>query len=577
MFILVVDKKEKRCSKLINAIREKWRIEVRGDPGIDGGVSAVGTYSDRLRGGKIFWWPGTRIEEIWASLGGNKGHVQIIQILDEESRAWVSGTGEGRVEIATDADDSELERALEDWLPSRPAPPQLPTLDDLRTHDVRVFRMVRNLGPNAVDTVRELVFQLFPEAVGQVELRWLGEGYSTSQLFRIAFSSEEHVRHDRVLKLTPASQRQKCLDELANYPVVASEHERKYGDLVPLVYRNQSGACTPNGEPGLAAFGEWVALGYDFFGGEDEEFCDLAEAYLLPHQTRLANLRRCDADPAQRVLECCLNPVRSRWYMKGTIENLALWSADDKERTAAPYRMPPYGFRSAEKRAFSKMLHNLERYGDCLLMTTWEQQFRVVERLIWDGFESSCDLVRTPVPVLLSQTHGDMNGGNLRCNVDQERGFLIDLACYRSSNHTLQDFARLEVEVKLVLMDTGPDCNPHHDLGPNGFGAWVYIENTLSRDNWRGELEVAMDASQCAKRALKLISFIRRQAWETQQALGARCAESQMDFGRFLPAYRVALLYETIRAIGWSSLPIPKRVLAVHSAATLLEMLERAT
>ncbi len=566
MFILVLDENEERRAKLTKVIRERWRFPVVGNPGLDVGT-VVSRRLDRLPGGKVLWRSPCRVDELWEAFGDFRSEIELVRIEEDQSRLYARLA---QVVIPPSADEDEIEHELTDRFGDPPEPPAVPTLDELAASDLRLHRLVKNLGHDGTTIIQELVFQIFPEARGPISLKWVGEGYSSSVLLQLAFSDQRGHKRYRVLKLTPASERPKCVAELNNYPKTDLDQAKMSGTLVPSIFCNESGAGTENGEPGVAEYGNWVAVAYDLIGTEDQNFCDLAESYFERDDVRKSGFQDAD-DPARNVLEWCLSRIRTQWYALGEFTDLQLWTGEDKANISDRYCMPPYGFTSAEKRRITKELRSLGSYGQCVLQSSYEPDFEVVTRVVWDGLAKSHF-----VPVMLSRIHGDMNGGNLRCNIDQGQGFFIDLARHHPSSHTLQDFARLEVEIKYVFMDAGPGSgSTHRDLNPTSFSLWTLVEEAMLPDDWSRNLEVAADASGCVHRAVSLINYVRREAFQTQQnrqnELGLSTSSSQY----FQTAYRAALLYETIWAITWGALPIVKRLLATHSAARLAEFLER--
>lgn len=575
MFILVIDENDLRRGRLVKIIRDTWRMPVAEDPGLSHGFDAVRKHLAALRNqGAILWWPSRRVEEMLDFLGEDRTSVRLVQIEDPESSKRITKTC-AALRISPTATEDEITSTLQDWLPTPPEPPEVPTLDELIRDDdpdsKRLQRLVKHLGPDGLEVIRQLVFQIFPEARGKVKLGWIGEGYSSSQLLKIEFTEAGGQRH-RVLKLTPATGGQKCVDELKHYPRSTPEDVKKYGQLVPQIFWNQSGAGIRGGRPGPAQCGDWVGLAYDFVDDETQRFCDLAKAYFAQDDPCFKAIGDREQDPAEQVLELCLRGIRAEWYSKGKFKTRKLWVADRKPPKRGPW-MPPYGFSAEEKRERAKALRKLERYKESVLGTFSGAIDRVYE-VVWEGLSFRRKDLCDGIPVMLSQIHGDMNGGNLRCALDHQQGFFIDLACYRTLSHTLQDFARLEAEIKYMCMDSEPhDGNAHQDLAPDLFLHWCSIEDVLVHDDWRHGLRIASTHSPQVHRAIRLIEFIRREAWKTQDGRAKKLHRTDLGLDQFVPAYQAALLYETIHAITFDALPIVKRLLAVCSAAKLAEIL----
>jgi len=148
--------------------------------------------------------------------------------------------------------------------------------------------------------------------------------------------------------------------------------------------------------------------------------------------------------------------------------------------------------------------------------------------------------------------------------------FLIDFAMYQKCGHALQDFARLETEIKYALMDCQQDSPvnelPGFDSTPGQFQLWLELENHLLGNIWR---EPKTWSSTGFRRnldlTLQLVQSIRTVAGDIQkQNLQSGLPPSFED------EYLYPLLYHTLQAITYRSLSPFKRLLAVHSSAELL-------
>lgn len=571
MLILVVDERENRRRLLARAIREKWRIRVEEDPGLDGGVESVRRLGDKLQGGKIIWWSNARVLEFHQQVlrscppGPSHSTADLIQIEDDNSRSRIE-TRFGRIALSQTPDDITLEQELRQLLGPSPSPPRISLLNRL---DDRVRRLIAGLGPSGMQALREVVFQLFPGS-RTAKIGWVGEGYSNSRLFSLVYRDGQGNTTNRVLKLTPVSERQKCVDELDRYPELP---DSMYGRLIPRIFRNESGGGTQSGEPGVAEFGEWVGVAYEFIGSENEPFCDLAQSYLRPDDPCFESIPNRE-DPAKYVITCCLQSMRIDWHAHCRFEDRHVWSGETDDARSGRDGFPPYRLKLPEKRDHAKCISTLGRYGRTLL-PHWEEDVQDLSRICWEGLQIPNSIAPDgKMPMLLSQVHGDLNGGNIRCNIARNHAFLIDLAWYRESSHTLQDFARLEIELKFVLMDSGQGCGKWMDLPPQLLDSWIEVESVLCNDTWTAPLNVSSTSiSRCGARAIGLVEFVRRQAFGLHNELVDR-SHASVTRGHFILAYLAALLYGTLRAVAFTTLPIVKRVFAVHSAAAIVRRLE---
>jgi hypothetical protein len=251
---------------------------------------------------------------------------------------------------------------------------------------------------------------------------------------------------------------------------------------------------------------------------------------------------------------------------------------------------PPYGFSLNQKRDISKALSIIDSYGRLVFNENiqiennyWQKCVNTILNCIWNGITIKEDLPsQNKLNFILSYVHGDLNAGNILCDLNKGRVFLIDLTHYQKDGHILQDFARLETEIKFKFMDTGLRQGKHFykDLCPELIHSWLSVEDILYDADWNCE-EISLSnideshtiINRCGVRSLNLIAFIRNRAKEIQKyLLGIQYNEND-----FIDTYFIALLYHTIRTIAYYSLPITKRIFAVYSAAKLLNTLNKTT
>jgi hypothetical protein len=172
----------------------------------------------------------------------------------------------------------------------------------------------------------------------------------------------------------------------------------------------------------------------------------------------------------------------------------------------------------------------------------------------------------------LSPAHGDLNANNLLLWLNEaSHPFVIDLPYFQSLGHALQDFARLEVEIKFSLMDRQLDSDPlllpALDHTDTQISLWNEMEDHLLGKSWADKKTGwrAGGYTENAELCLQLVQNLRARALsiQTQPMDGSAPVE-------FLAEYLPALLFHTMRAIGYSSLPVFKRLLAVYSASSVL-------
>jgi hypothetical protein len=182
------------------------------------------------------------------------------------------------------------------------------------------------------------------------------------------------------------------------------------------------------------------------------------------------------------------------------------------------------------------------------------------------------------VPVVLTSVHGDLNASNVFLWLREASfPFLIDLPFYQPSGHALQDFARLEVDVKFALMDRQKESPASrlaaYDYSPEQAHLWQELEDYLldnrtseaDEPDWRSE-----GYKDNVKLTYRLVKLIRDSAERVQQQPLPDSADKPVAF---MDEYLPALLYHTIRAATYPSLSIFKRLFAIYSAGSILQRL----
>jgi hypothetical protein len=182
--------------------------------------------------------------------------------------------------------------------------------------------------------------------------------------------------------------------------------------------------------------------------------------------------------------------------------------------------------------------------------------------------------------------HGDLNANNVLLWLRHNRyPFVIDLPFYQKDGHALQDFARLEVEIKYALLDRQEE-SPYEELAAYDYSdaqvpLWIEMENRLLEDQAlsasalsggapNGGAWVAPGLKENVTLCYKLIMLARAKACQAQQ----KPLPAGPAAGPFAEEYLPALLYHSVRSIGYTSLSVFKRLLAVYSSGSILKSLE---
>jgi hypothetical protein len=278
------------------------------------------------------------------------------------------------------------------------------------------------------------------------------------------------------------------------------------------------------------------------------------------------------------TLEKMLGWLCQSWYMnpkRVRRQERPLWQTEDLPDRAF-IDLPPYRLPTRRKGHILGFLEGKQARMGARFFAGWENYRKSVEEFVENRKgRTGVGVLDRILPVVLSPAHGDLNGNNIFLWLDHpDQPFLIDFPFYQEAGHALQDLARLEVEIKFALMDRQEDSPKEEllafDLTSSQLPLWQEVEEHLLLQKWdqpKNDWQ-AKGYSRNIELCLKLVQMVRRKAREVQgQELGVR------KIPEFLGEYLPALLYHTLQAIGWPSLSIFKRLLAVYSGAKILESL----
>jgi hypothetical protein len=328
-------------------------------------------------------------------------------------------------------------------------------------------------------------------------------------------------------------------------------------------------------------------LGGADFSDEQEfgKFIDLETALIassldLNTKTLKTDLEKFFVDPSsplsgrKRVLEILLDWLCKSWYQKYADRGKAetLWNYSDGP-DAQFDRFPPYQLPGRSKRYILSFLDGRQaRMGEHFFLD-WCKRISIVREFVTGSDTDLCKqyFLHKKRPLICSPAHGDLNSNNILLWLNEKHPFLIDFSFFQQSGHALQDFARLEVEVSLTLMDRQEGCPtdqlPALDYTHSQMPLWAALEDHLLKKN--GNISPLQLPGRLfednVRLSYDLITAIRERA---------RRVHAQKKTSRsmgFWSEYRLPLLYHTLRAVGYDSLSPFKRILAVYNAAELLE------
>ncbi|HEV2990812.1 MAG TPA: hypothetical protein VG759_20405, partial [Candidatus Angelobacter sp.] len=199
--------------------------------------------------------------------------------------------------------------------------------------------------------------------------------------------------------------------------------------------------------------GGWYAICFRFLGGSSfGESVDLEEVLTGPAR-RMACLSSDDMPTLEayrtRILSIVLDWLKRHWCAntKYTIRlDQQPWTTVDAEDNAYE-SLPPYTLRGDVKYRIRQFIDG-PKAGESLL-SNWPQLADFVKGFVNHTGSGDGSKMNHHVSMILSPAHGDLNANNVLFFPElQDPIFLIDFAMYQEHGHALQDFARLEAEIK---------------------------------------------------------------------------------------------------------------------------------
>jgi class 3 adenylate cyclase len=349
--------------------------------------------------------------------------------------------------------------------------------------------------------------------------------------------------------------------------------------------------------------GQWFAIHYDLDNEGLAEFLDLNSALTLDPkslQQRTKGTQYEFASGSQnklieyrvKVFTTVLNQICEVLYGDLSClsrEQKAKWKiAQEKEDQHGPF--PPYLIMPCMKGSIQDFLDSRDAVIGARLFIDpdddWAGNVGRVQMLVSDTCtEENLGRLGGNIPFTLSPVHGDLNANNVLLWLEQDRHpFVIDLPSYQKDGHCLQDFARLEVEIKLALLDRQEESPitdlAAYDYSPSQVRLWIELENQLltdqelTRSKARRPRDKQMNWHSAGYQAnvelcYRLVRLLRQKAYEVQQKKVGD--ENPVPFAdEYLPA----LLYHSLQAISYPSLSIFKRLLAVYTSGSIFKKLK---
>lgn len=484
------------------------------------------------------------------------------------------------------------------WLTWSPSWPEVELDNDLLLHE-----QLRSLiSSRKLDAGKNLLGQLARGffICDKVTVSRLGQGKSGSRVFRIRPEPCSAANPEFVIKLIDESDKWKIRSEIVGHEkarqLLDQQFRKHITDLCPT--------CSPQAPPSSNLFehvastsgNAWQAICYGYLGGEKlGQFMDLESALIAEANKlskKISSVKKSGPQfsfiPAtiradrQAMLKEVLKWLRGQWYDQAQLSQEArqLWETPD----APPDRYsehPPYRFTGKAKQRVIAFLDGSdaqlgERFFLPVSPPSWGGRVALIRNLLSkDGGPTKFSKLDSPVRVLLSPAHGDLNAANVLLWLEQqEHPFLIDFPFYQEWGHAVQDFARLEVEMKFMLLDRQADSPanelPAFDYTPSQMALWLELEEHLLND-WKQSKPEEQDWKQQGHKTnviccLELIQLIRNTVEDVYRQAGAA--------DNFSDEYWAALLYHTLRVLGYPTVSIFKRLFAIYSASSILTKLK---
>lgn len=422
----------------------------------------------------------------------------------------------------------------------------------------------------------------------------LGQGKSGSRVFRVTPSNRSprlKAREigDYVLKVTPNKDVWKLRSEVAGHILATAllrpdlDGDRFTQHATRIEEPRQSIDDTDHHLRYAVSHNKWLALCYKFLGKRKKgRFVDLETMLIAAPDDLDRRISGTDfesnhnggstAFARKKALDETLRWLSALWY-KALSDRVPrpLWDCKDRPTEQYP-ELPPYQLSGNSKEYIIGFLDSRDAEMGKAFFDKWKNRVELVQRFV-ERSRNGTERVFKRQPVVVSPVHGDLNTKNVLLWLDKTLSlpFLIDFAMFQELGHTLQDFAKLETEVKFSIMDRQEGAPvqrlPAADHTYSQIFLWKQLEDHLLGTHWRRKKDPWSKAGYKAnvEECLCHIQLIRGYAEQVQlQDLRLKPTQS------FLDEYRPALMFHTLKAIGYEDLPVFKRLLAIYSASSLL-------
>ncbi|MGE0130464.1 MAG: hypothetical protein AB7U82_20500 [Blastocatellales bacterium] len=445
---------------------------------------------------------------------------------------------------------------------------------------IRSLSDERNLDEGK-DILKHLICLFFNCDNVTIEIERLGQGLSGASVFLFQVK-DGLLAKSYVLKLTPKETEWKLEKEVEKH-----ERARMMTEISHLrSYLPRLHPCLDS-QYLIASYSNWTAVCYDYLGGEkigkiiDLETLLVCSIEELRDKTAGSKLHIRHFNSGGSLTESrsnlfgeFLNWLCDEWCpANGGIKRgeRRLWLPDD-----SPPDWSPYELKGRDIGRILGFLDSKDAGKVARLLPKWEEhRERVWEFVEHKGYLTGQTALNDLFSVTLSLAHGDMNSNNVMLWMEYAgHPLLIDLPFFQESGHAMQDFARLEIEIIYALMDCqaeNADSLRASDHTHTQLPLWIRLADHLLDEN-KWEKKTAWKKSKFTaniEHCLDLIRLLRRKAANVQKQ-----GKPEDSPPKFFAEYLPALLYYTLREIGYGSRTVFKRLLAIYSASQILTRIE---
>jgi hypothetical protein len=395
----------------------------------------------------------------------------------------------------------------------------------------------------------------------------LTQGFSGSLVVAVSVKFSSAVARCIVLKLAPSRDRIKLQNGVENWDEIkdslnfAGLRSHTPEPIVPETKHDRDGL-----DERIVEHAGILAIAYTLLGQQLGDFCDLESAYC---DQKFANTKTHEI-----VLRKTLNVLNQLWYSKPLPENevnceSSLWTmTDHPDRELRNF--PPYALSRGGKVQILASIEQLDVLGKRLARDWYSDSKVQIEEFLKANSMLPERLTRNS-RTICSRIHGDLNRNNIFYWLEFEHVFLLDFSTYQRNGHMLQDFAQLETQIIFGLMDREAESRIEAlDYCPNQLASWIKLQDTLYGGNmFDSSIDLSSlmnDQRKGLERAYELVQLVR----STASAICKSRDHPLQDI-----EYRSALLYHTLKCIGFSNLSPFKRMLAVYNSTLHLREIAR--